>query len=175
MQNNISFDRSMIPLTEPCKTLSVNWEELEHDAKALARQLLQIGSWKRIVAVTRGGLVPTAIIARALDIRLIETVCVIGYQPNDYNPQQANQTRIIKAPAHVSDGEGWLVVDDLVDTGQTVRALRQLMPEAHFAAIYAKPLGRPLLDTHVSEVSQDTWIYFPWESAQMEPMTMPKK
>jgi len=175
MQNNTSFDRSMIPLTEPRKTLSVNWEELEHDAKALARQLLQIGSWKRIVAVTRGGLVPTAIIARALDIRLIETVCVIGYQPDDYNPQQANQTRIIKAPAHVSDGEGWLVVDDLVDTGQTVRALRQLMPKAHFAAIYAKPLGRPLLDTYVSEVSQDTWIYFPWESAQMQPMTTSKK
>src|SRR5215813_625908 len=155
MQNNMSFDRSMIPLTEPRKTLSVNWEELEHDAKALARHLLQRGPWKGIVAVTRGGLVPTAIIARALDIRLIETVCVIGYQPDDYNPQRAAEITIIKPPPmHVGDGERWLVVDDLVDTGRTVEVLRKLMPRAHFAAIYAKPLGRPLIDTCVTEVNQ---------------------
>src|SRR5215469_15608423 len=95
MQNNKSFDRCMIPLVEPRKTLSVNWEELEHDAKALARRLFRISPWKGIVSVTRGGLVPAAIIARALDIRLIETVCVIGYQPDDYNPRQANEARII--------------------------------------------------------------------------------
>jgi len=62
-------------------------------------------------------------------------------------------------------------MDDLVDTGRTAAVLRQLMPKAHFAAIYAKPLGRPLVDTYVTEVSQDTWIYFPWESGQMEPIT----
>ena len=56
------------------------------------------------------------------------------------------------------------MVDDLVDTGRTVEVLRKLMPRAHFAAIYAKPLGRPLVDTYVTEVSQDTWILFPWDS-----------
>src|ERR1700730_5984348 len=127
-----------------------------------------------MVTVTRGGLAPAAIVARALDVRLIETVCVIGYQPDDYNPQQANQTKAIKPPAHVGDGEGWLVVDDLVDTGRTAEVLRKLMPKAHIATIYAKPLGRPLVDTYVTEVSQDTWIYFPWESGQMEPMTTRK-
>ncbi len=28
-----------------------------------------------------------------------------------------------------------------------------------------KPLGRPLVDTFITEVSQDTWIYFPWDMA----------
>jgi xanthine phosphoribosyltransferase len=152
----------------------VSWEELCRDAQALARRLLELGPWKGMVAVTRGGLVPAAIVARALDIRLIETVCVIGYHPDDYNPRQASETTVIKPPAITGDGAGWLVVDDLVDTGRTVEVLRKLMPRAHFAAIYAKPLGRPLVDTCVTEVSQGTWIYFPWEAGQMEPMTTPR-
>jgi xanthine phosphoribosyltransferase len=162
---------SMTATPEPRESFSVSWEELHRNAKALAWRLLELGPWKGLVAVTRGGLAPAAIVARALDIRLIETVCVIGYGPDDYNPQQANETTVIKPPAVVGDGGGWLVVDDLVDTGRTAKVLRQLMPKAHFAAIYAKPLGRALVDTYVTEVSQDTWIYFPWESGQMESMT----
>lgn len=161
----------MTAVPGPRQSLSLSWEELQRDAQALARRLLELGPWKGIVSVTRGGLAPTAIVARALDIRLIETVCVIGYDPDEYNPRQADETIVIKPPTHAGDGEGWLIVDDLVDTGRTVRILRQLLPKAHFAAIYAKPLGRPLVDTYVTEVSQDTWIYFPWESGQMEPMT----
>jgi xanthine phosphoribosyltransferase len=155
---------------------ALSWEELHWDAKALASRLLDFGPWKGIVAVTRGGLTPAAIVARAIDIRLIETVCVIAYEPNDYNPQRAVEITIIKPPPmHVGDGDRWLVVDDLVDTGRPVDLLRKLMPRAHYAAIYAKPLGRPLVDTYVTEVSQDTWIYFPWESGQMEPITAPWK
>jgi xanthine phosphoribosyltransferase len=156
------------------KSLILSWEELHRDAKALALRLLELGPWKGIVAVTRGGLTPAAIVARALDIRLIETVCVIGYGPDEYNPQQANETTVIKPPAQVGDGEAWVVVDDLVDTGRTAEVLRKLMPKAHFAVVYAKPLGRPLVDTYVTEVSQDTWIYFPWESGQMVPFAAPR-
>ena len=61
------------------------------------------------------------------------------------------------------DGEGWLIVDDLVDTGRTARVVRDLLPKAHFATVYAKPAGRPLVDTFITEVSQDTWIFFPWD------------
>ena len=68
------------------------------------------------------------------------------------------------APQFLADkGAGLLVVDDLVDTGQTARVMRGLLPEAHFACVYAKPAGRPLVDTFITEVSQDTWIYFPWD------------
>lgn len=159
----------------PASAFPLSWEELHRDAKALARRLLDLGPWKGIVAVTRGGLAPAAIVARALDIRLIETVCVIGYDPDEHNPRRATEITVIKPPTRVGDGDSWLVVDDLVDTGRTVEVLRKLMPKAHFAAIYAKPLGRLLVDTYVSEVSQETWIHFPWESGQMEPMTPPRK
>ena len=69
----------------------------------------------------------------------------------------------MKAPEMAGDGEGWLIIDDLVDTGETGKMLRQLLPKAHFATVYAKPLGRPVVDTFITEVSQDTWIFFPWD------------
>ena len=67
--------------------------------------------------------------------------------------------------ADAGDGEGWLIVDDLVDTGSTARVVRERLPKALFATIYAKPAGRPLVDTFITEVSQDTWILFPWDLA----------
>jgi len=60
-------------------------------------------------------------------------------------------------------GEGWLIVDDLVDTGRTGRLVREMLPKAHFATVYAKPAGRSVVDTYITEVSQDTWILFPWD------------
>ena len=61
-------------------------------------------------------------------------------------------------------GKGVLIVDDLVDTGRTAKIVREILPAAHFATVYAKPMGRPLVDTFITEVSQDTWIYFPWDT-----------
>lgn len=145
------------------KFFPVSWEELHRNAKALAWRLLELGPWKGMIAVTRGGMVPAAIVARELDIRVIETVSVVGYQADDADPTMLKEAKIIKAAANVGDGEGWLVIDDLVDTGRTADLLRKMFPKAHFATVYAKPLGRPLVDTFVTEVSQDTWIYFPWD------------
>ena len=105
---------------------------------------------------------PAAIVARELNVRMIETVCVESYQ--DYTKQ--GDLRVIKnvAASIGSLGEGVLIVDDLVDTGKTAKVVRELLPGAHFAAVYAKPMGRPLVDTFITEVSQDTWIYFPWDT-----------
>jgi len=48
--------------------------------------------------------------------------------------------------------------------------VREILPEAHFATVYAKPAGRPMVDTFITEVSQDTWIYLPWDmSLQFAP------
>ena len=147
----------------PNKYFPVGWDELHRNAKALAWRLVELGPWKGIIAITRGGMVPAAIVARELDVRLIETVSVIGYHYDDSKPQQDKEAKVIKSAANVGDGEGWLVIDDLVDTGRTADLLRRMYPKAHFAAVYAKPMGKPLIDTFITEVSQDTWIYFPWD------------
>jgi xanthine phosphoribosyltransferase len=142
----------------------VSWHELHRDAKALAWRLMAGGPWRGIVAVTRGGLVPAAIVARELDVRVIDTISIASY---DHMTQVA--ARVLKRPAIDPAGQGegrWLIVDDLVDTGATARIVRELMPGAHFATIYAKPAGKPMVDTFVTEVSQDTWILFPWDTEQ---------
>ena len=138
------------------RNFPVSWEELHRNAKALAWRLIDQGPWEGIIAVTRGGLVPAAIVARELEIRLIDTVCVSSYDHKDQR-----EARVLKN--FEGDGAGWLIIDDLVDTGKTAEVLRRMIPKAHFATIYAKPAGRPMVDTFVTEVSQDTWIYFPWD------------
>jgi xanthine phosphoribosyltransferase len=142
---------------EHIHTFPVSWEEVHRNARALAWRLVDGKSFTGIVAVTRGGLVPAAIVARELDIRLVDTVCIRTYS-DDHRRGEVN---VLKRAA--GDGEGILIVDDLVDTGVTARAVREMLPKAHFATIYAKPAGRPLVDTFVTEVSQDTWILFPWD------------
>ncbi len=138
----------------------ITWDQLHRDAKALAWRLLEHRAFKSIVAVTRGGLVPTAIIARELNIRMIDTVCIVSYQWKDQG--DAGEEIVLKGIE--GDGQDMLIIDDLVDTGRTARMVRAMLPRAHFATLYAKPAGRPLVDSYITEVSQDTWILFPWDS-----------
>lgn len=140
------------------KSFPVSWEELHRTSKALAWRLSEMGPFDGVVAVTRGGLVPAAIVARELELRVIETACLASYRD-----KEQGQVEVLKPATMAEDGEGWLIIDDLVDTGETAKELRKMMPKAHFATVYAKPAGRPLVDTFVTEVSQDTWIYFPWD------------
>lgn len=144
------------------KSFPVSWDQFHRDARALAWRLNSAGPFHTVVGVTRGGLVPAAIVARELGIRVVETVSVASY---DYDKQ--GQVTVLKAVAPDivarDGGKGVLIVDDLVDTGATAKVVREILPKAHFATVYAKPSGRPLVDTFVTEVSQDTWIYLPWD------------
>jgi xanthine phosphoribosyltransferase len=147
------------------KPFPVSWDQFHRDARALAWRLHGAGPFNALVAVTRGGMVPAAIVAREIGMRVIDTLCVTSYAHT-----RQGEMQILK---DISDsvkklgganGEGLLVVDDLVDTGKTARVIREIAPKAHIAAVYAKPMGKPLVDTFITEVSQDTWIFFPWDT-----------
>ena len=146
----------------------VSWDQFHRDARVLTLRLNGLGPFEKVVAVTRGGLVPAAIVARELGVRVIETVCVASYE---YGKQ--GDLQVLKAPSldvTANGGKGVLIVDDLVDTGATAKVVRSLLPKAHFATVYAKPKGVELVDTFITEVSQDTWIYLPWDmSLQFAP------
>jgi len=139
----------------------VTWAEVHRDTKKLAHGIVDLGPWEGIVALTRGGLVPAAILARELGLRIVETLCI-----SSYDEQIQGKISVLKVPerAAKTGGEGWLLIDDLVDTGATAKEARKILPKAHFATIYAKPSGRPFVDTFISEVSQKTWIFFPWDT-----------
>jgi xanthine phosphoribosyltransferase len=147
------------------KIFPVSWDQFHRDSRALAWRLHEAGPFDAIVCITRGGLVPAAIVARELNVRVIETISVLSYR--DYDNK--GEVSVIKGLAPEvtglhAKGKRVLIVDDLVDTGKTARVVRDLLPNAHFATVYAKPMGRPLVDTFITEVSQDTWIYFPWDT-----------
>jgi xanthine phosphoribosyltransferase len=149
------------------KGFHVSWDQIHRDSRALAWRLdkqgpMEGGGWKAVVAITRGGMAPAMIVSRELDIRTVDTISV-----KSYNNQAQTEPKVIKAPdaAMMGDGTGILIVDDLVDTGKTLELVRKLYPKAHFATVYAKPKGRPMVDTYITEVSQDTWIFFPWDMA----------
>ncbi len=147
---------------DPSKAFPVSWDQFHRDCRALAWRLNGSGPFEAMVCITRGGLVTAAIVARELNIRLIETVCVASYDGDNAR----GGLRVLKPidATLAARGAKVLVVDDLVDTGATAKLVREMLPRAHFATVYAKPEGRPLVDTYVTEVSQDTWIYFPWDT-----------
>lgn len=137
-------------------TLPLSWADIHRDSRILASMLAELPPFEGIIAVTRGGLVPAAILSRELDIRLVETVCISTYDDRDIR-----EPNVLKSIG--GEGKGWLVIDDLVDTGATAQVLRAMLPQAHFATLYAKPKGQPLVDTFVTVFAQTTWVNFPWD------------
>ena len=146
------------------KSFPVTWDQFHRDSRALAWRLQGQGPFEACVAITRGGLVPAAIVARELNIRTVDCVAV-----KSYDHQAQGKIKVLKPVddaivAAAKAGKKVLIVDDLVDTGATARAVRDMLPGAHFATVYAKPMGREMVDTFITEVSQDTWIFFPWDT-----------
>jgi len=149
------------------KGFHISWDQIHRDSRALAWRLdgngPDNGSWRGIVAITRGGMAPAMIIARELDVRTVDTISV-----KSYDHQEQSEAVVLKAPDDELMGDGGagvLVIDDLVDTGKTLDLVRKLYPNAHYATVYAKPAGRDRVETFITEVSQDTWIFFPWDMA----------
>ncbi len=150
--------------------LPVSWQEIHCLAKDLSRKLAQSEkTWTRVIAVTRGGMVPACLVARDLDIRTIETISV-----KSYDHQSQSEAKVLHAPQDIGDGTGCLIVDDLSDTGNTFKAIRSLYPKATYACLHVKPDGKPMADYYAEETTQDTWIYLPWEDQDFPPHIMDK-
>ena len=157
----------MVGIRDDILSHFVTWQEVHRDAKLLVRKLIEMEPWEGIVALTRGGLVPASIIAREMEIRVVDTLCI-----STYEEQEKGIVNVLKTPERATKvgGEGWLLVDDLVDTGTTARKAREILPKAHFATVYAKPEGLKEVDTYVSSVEQNVWVFFPWDT---EPQYIP--
>lgn len=164
---------AIAPVPAP-RDFPVSWEELHRHAKALAWRLIGQGplngQWRAVIGVARGGLIPATIVAREMGVHIVDTVCITHYDELVELPEP----KMVKMVA--GDGQGCLIIDDLVDTGKTFEVVRKYLPKAHYATIYAKPAGKSQVDSYVMEISQDTWIHFPWESTMQyaEPLARQK-
>lgn len=141
--------------------LFLSWEDVFHDSMTLGLKLREIAPWKGIVAITRGGLIPAAIVARAIEVKIIETIGLSSY--SDETKTQHKIEVIKNLDGIEQEGEGWLVIDDLVDTGATAQQVRSMLPKAYIGVVYAKPQGTTSADAFAVSIAQHTWIHFPWE------------
>ena len=97
---------------EARKPFPVSWDQFHRDARALAWRLSGAGPFEAMVAVTRGGLVPAAVIARELGIRVIDTLCVSSYS----HTSQVSEPTVLKGISDAVErlgggtGKGLLVV-----------------------------------------------------------------
>ncbi|MBL4874871.1 MAG: xanthine phosphoribosyltransferase, partial [Rhodobacteraceae bacterium] len=107
------------------KGFHISWDQIHRDSRALAWRLdgkgPNDGAWKAVIAITRGGMAPAMIVARELDIRTVDTI-----SGKSYDHQAQSEAIILKSPdmTLMGDGEGVLIVDDLVDTGKTLRVVK---------------------------------------------------
>lgn len=137
----------------------VTWDEIQGRCLDLARQILQTGkTYKKILVITRGGMFPAGILARELDIRHIETVCI-----DTYDTQTRKEPVLLKTPA-ADYTRDVLVVDDLVDTGATLKMLRSMLQDSLVVTIFAKPEGETLVDLYHEKIAQNIWVRFPWDT-----------
>ena len=146
----------------------ISWVELHRDARFLSQELHKKGPWKGIIAVTRGGLCPR---------RWWRASSTSGLSTPSASRATTAARRATRRRSRATSGcsrawragEGYLLIDDLVDTGRTAQAVRRLLPKAYFATLYAKPAGRPIVDTFVKEFKQTKWIHFPGISSTASP------
>src|SRR6201981_3057243 len=108
------------------KMFPVSWDQFHRDSRALAWRLSGAGPFEAIVCITRGGLVPAALVARELGIKLIETFCVSSYP----GTSQGDLTVLKSVAANIialggGQGARVLLVDDLVDTGKHPKVVRE--------------------------------------------------
>ncbi len=155
---------------QPVRYFKVSWDQMHEDMRKLSAKLMELPNIKGIIGVSRGGLVPAAIVARELEIRNLDTVCVVSYDET----VQTGEMNVLNPP-NIGDGEGFVIVDDLVDSGKTGILLKKMYPKAHLATVYAKPKGKATVDTYVVDVDQDEWILFPWDMEMLPNIPLAKK
>lgn len=138
----------------------ISWDKIQEDCREIARRLLsEKKSWNKIIAVTRGGLIPAGLFAREMDIHEIDTVCISSYCIKDQG-----ELTVIKNAEGISIDKDTIIIDDLCDTGTTAKVIKKMFPEIPFVTLYVKPLGKEYPDYFLEEVSQNTWVLFPWDT-----------
>jgi xanthine phosphoribosyltransferase len=145
----------------------VSWDEIQGICRFLAARIhREAPNLTKILTITRGGLIPAGIIARELGIRHIDTIGI-----GSYDGMVRGELKILKDCSEEYSRDV-LVIDDLADTGATLKLLRERLVNPRVATLFVKPAGRDSVDWFVEEVAQDTWVRFPWDTVRqyVEPL-----
>lgn len=136
----------------------LSWQDISNLSIRVQNKLPQ-KNWKGIVAITRGGLAPALLMSEMLNIRNIEVINVQSYSED----RKQGKLNFLKAPNLEEEGRDWLIIDDLSDSGETLKAIRKKFPNATYATLLTKPKGEAVVDYYGDRMDQEVWVVFPWE------------
>ena len=136
----------------------IRWEEFHQDVKDVCVKIKNSGTYNKIVAISRGGLLPAGIIAYELDIRNCHALNIATYIGDEH--RELDHFENLEDVGEINSQT--LIIDDLADSGQTFRLLRKEFPDARFVSIYSKPAGLKQVDIYARELP-DQWVVFPWD------------
>lgn len=140
----------------------LTWKDITKDSHKLAeRCMIESGGrpWNGIVAIARGGLIPAAIVAQSFDGVPIYSVTAVTYTGQDKAPS----TKLLNLVQLKNGGDGYLFIDDIVDSGETTKRFADLYPKATFASLYAKTERFKPIGPYVRDFEWTIWVEFPWE------------
>lgn len=149
----------LLTFTHAEEKLHLSWDQVVVQAQELHKKITEAGIKPfGIIAVTRGGLPPATLLAHLLHIKKIQIISI-----ESYNRSKKGLLHLLHKPAIANKGKGWIVVDDIADTGATLHMIRKMYPLAYQVSLVAKPQGERIVDTYALKVPQETWVVFPWE------------
>jgi len=148
-------------------TINFSWQTIHDGIEALALMVKPLRP-HLIVGVARGGLVPATLLSHRLNVRL-ETIKAQAYE---------GSRRTIERPIRISGWKpdfnkaGVLIVDDIMDTGDTYEAINNNIQYAGirdpilmtFVSLVKKKECRFPTHMFFAQVPQDVWVNFPWEA-----------
>ncbi|MBO7258167.1 MAG: hypothetical protein J6V11_04425 [Alphaproteobacteria bacterium] len=136
----------------------ITYEQVEQAAfKASTLIKKQPVKINRLVAISRGGLVPACLLAEYLDIREIHALSLYSYRPDG---TQGDVTVLVRPD--VPDTPDTLFVDDLVDGGKTAEYIKQAYPNASFLPLFSKKISSDYV-VNPTLVPENASVIFPWE------------
>jgi hypoxanthine phosphoribosyltransferase len=162
----------MVEETEPAREV-LTWERFGDATRELAA-VVHADDFAPdvVVAIARGGLTVAGALAYALDVKNCGAMNVEFYVGIG---ERLDVPVVIPPTLDLVDVAGLkvLVVDDVADTGHTLRLVREVLAqhvaEARTAVLYTKP--GTVVEPNYSWAETDRWIDFPWSS--LPPVTDP--
>jgi len=144
----------------------VNWPEYGNLAEALAEKVRSTGRmFDLVIGIARGGMPVAMVVSDRLDVR-IDFINVKSY----VGIGERGIPRILSTLTEEVSGKRVLVVDDLVDQGDTIQVVKEYLTEQapkllEVAVLFKKPWTKIEPDYYLEVV--DRWVVFPFELSEV--------
>lgn len=142
----------------------LSWKDIDDITEELLKKI-KASEFKPdyLVGITVGGLIPLGMLAKALDMNTVVTVSA-----NSYEGQERRNLNITYLPSIDLTGKKVLLIDEIVESGETLRQISQILLDQYKASelktavfVINKDKCKFLPDFHIVETTE--WIFFPWE------------